>query len=396
MQRLVIIDGFRGFFLLFMGIVHFNGALNTILGKINHHQLGWVEDAQGFVFISGLVVGLVYGKKYLRNPSVRAIYGPVWARVRTIYAHQAGLVLMLLAAALLLGNAAPGDLDAYREGPVTFTVSSLLLVSSANHLGILPMYIFFLLATPFVFRWLDRGYVAPFLVTMLVLWMAGQTGLGGKAMYHLQLALQDWGLPARFGIYFNLLGWQVLFFGGLYFGFRMAKKDLDLSWLAAPQYRLAFLIALGGIVALGLFDRLVEWQWLGQDYTAAFMGRTSRNMLSFIYVIAFALDLFAIVWLLTAGAEDRARWVRRASGGIAWLFSRPALVVLGQHSLHVFSFHILVYYLIATVAHNWEFSEFTRSLILVAGALSLYLAAWGHGWLQARDAAARAVTAAGD
>ncbi len=394
MGRLTIIDGFRGFFLLFMGVVHFNGALNVTIGRINHHQLGWVEDAQGFVFISGLVVGLVYGKKYLRNPSISAIYGPIWARVKTIYSHQAGLVLILLAAGLMLGQAAPGDFNAYREAPVTFTLSSLLLVSSSNHLGILPMYIFFLLATPFVFRWLDRGWVAPFLMTMLVLWMAGQTGLAGRWMYLLQLALQDWGIPVRFGIYFNLFGWQVLFFGGLYFGFRMAKKDLDLKVLAAPQYRVAFLIALGGIVALGLLDRLVELQWMGRDFTAYFMGRTNRNMLSAIYVVAFALDLFAVVWLLTAGAEDRARWVRRLSAGIAWLFSRPALVMLGQHSLHVFSFHVLVYYLIATIAHNWEFSEAARSLIMIAGAASLWLAAWGHAWLQARDAAVRAVTAA--
>lgn len=73
MSRLTVIDGFRGFFLLFMGVFHFNTVLDTVLGKVNHHNVGWVEDAQGFVFISGLVVGLVYGRKHLRAEPAREL-----------------------------------------------------------------------------------------------------------------------------------------------------------------------------------------------------------------------------------------------------------------------------------------------------------------------------------
>ena len=62
-MRLAILDGFRGFFLLFMMIAHANAYLGAPLGKFNHHYFGWVEDAQGFVFISGLVVALVYARR---------------------------------------------------------------------------------------------------------------------------------------------------------------------------------------------------------------------------------------------------------------------------------------------------------------------------------------------
>ncbi|MEO1294186.1 MAG: OpgC domain-containing protein, partial [Pseudomonadota bacterium] len=55
-MRLPIIDGFRGFFLLFMMVIHTNDEVNSIIGKLNHHYFGWVENAQGFTFISGLVV----------------------------------------------------------------------------------------------------------------------------------------------------------------------------------------------------------------------------------------------------------------------------------------------------------------------------------------------------
>lgn len=50
-MRFQIIDGFRGFFLFNMMVVHFNNYLNGRLPKLNHHFFGFVEDAQGFVFL---------------------------------------------------------------------------------------------------------------------------------------------------------------------------------------------------------------------------------------------------------------------------------------------------------------------------------------------------------
>jgi hypothetical protein len=134
MGRLTIIDGFRGFFLLFMGVHHFNTILGTTLGMLNHHRLGWVEDAQGFVFISGLVVGVVYGRKFMRRPD--AIYAPILARVKTIYMHQAALILILLAAALYLGPEAARQFRPYVEDPTTFSAASLMLLTASSNMGI--------------------------------------------------------------------------------------------------------------------------------------------------------------------------------------------------------------------------------------------------------------------
>ncbi|MFO1106203.1 MAG: OpgC domain-containing protein [Amaricoccus sp.] len=394
MNRLRTIDGFRGFFLLFMGIVHFNGITDSVLGRLNHHRFGWVQDAQGFVFISGLVVGLVYGRKYLRNPSISAIYDPILRRVGTIYSHQAGLVLILLAAALLLGSAAPSNLSAYQREPVAFTVSSLLLITASTHLGILPMYIFYLLATPFAFHALGRGHVVPFFLAILLSWLFAQTGLIEFGMEALADGLLRWDLELNFGIGFNAFAWQLFFFGGLYFGFRMAEGRLDLGWLAEPQYRVAFQMSVLAIVALGLFYRAVNWHMLGPAYSLSFDARTDRGLLTFIFPIAFLLDLFAVVWMLRIGVTDRNAWIRLPSVAVAWLFSRQSLVVLGQHSLHVFSFHILVFYLLATIVPRFDLSAAGRALVLVAATASLYLAAYGHAWLQARDTRRKAPAAA--
>ncbi len=390
MGRLLIIDGFRGYFLLFMAVAHFHGVTGSWLANLHHQNFGWVEDAQGFVFLSGLVVGLVYGRRFMRHPSMAEAYASILARVRTIYSHQAGLVLILLAAAVMLGPLAPRDLAPFQQAPATFTISSLLLVSSSANLGILPMYIFFMLATPLAFWMLRRGLEAPFFAAILLAWLAGQTNLAGMAVYQAQLALNDVGVPARFGLYFNLFAWQALFFCGLFVGYRMAENRIDLGFLRQEQWRIVFLMALGAILLLGVYDLAIQLRLLGDDYSIRILTRSDRAILGVIYPFAFAIDLFAIVWLLQAGPTDRSRWVRRAAAWIDWLFTRRWLIVLGQHSLHVFSFHILIYYLLATVMPMVELSQPARALVLVVSVLSLYLAAWGHGALQARQAAARA------
>jgi hypothetical protein len=384
--RLSIVDGFRGFFLLFMGVAHFNSELETTLGKFNHHHLGWVEDAQGFVFISGLIVGLVYGRKFLKTSTLREAFAPVIARCKTIYLHQAGLILILLAAALLLGPYAPTQLLPYQETPASFTLTSLLLVSASMHMGILPMYIAFLLLTPLAFRMLQRDWVFPFALLVLLGWTFAQTGLSEELRDRLVAALAARGVTVELGIYFHPLAWQALFFAGLYFGFEKARDRLDLGFLGQEQYRVGFFIALGATVFLAVFDRIVGWDLFGHAYTAAVEGRTERAWLAWIYPPAFFIALFMTVWLLGPGRRDANRLVAATGRLTEWVFTRRPLVFLGQHSLHVFSWHILVTYALATLVQNVPLGEAARSAILIVSVASLFLAAQAHVWMQRRDA----------
>lgn len=393
MNRMAVLDGFRGLFLLLMALLHFDGLTDSWLGYLHHGRFGWVEDAQGFVFISGLVVGLVYGRKYLRRPSLRAIFGPILARVRTIYAYQAGMILLLLAAAFALGDLAGANFAPYREAPVSFVLASLALVSSSANMGILPMYIFFLLATPFAFRALHRGQVAPFFFAVLLAWTAAQTNLAGMLFHQGQLALVDQGIEARFGIYFSLLGWQALFFCGLYVGYLMAEGRLDLGFLRAGQWRTTFFMAVAAILALGVYDLVVEHRLLGEEYTNRVIQKTPRSVLGYLYPVAFAVDLFVVVWLLIAGPEDRRAAVRKAAAGLRWLVTRPMFTLLGTHSLQVFSMHILAFYALATVMEMTDLGQAGRTAALLAALASLYGVAMARSWLAARGGGGSAVAA---
>ncbi|TPE53800.1 OpgC domain-containing protein [Amaricoccus solimangrovi] len=380
MRRYEILDGFRGFFLIFMSIAHFDGLLRSWLGVLHHKNFGWVEDAQGFVFLSGTVAGLVYGRRFLARPEIRASLALTAHRARQIYTHQVTLILMALAAAFALGTHAPVDLQPYLEAPVTFTIGSLLLVSSSANMGILPMYIVFLLVTPFALRLLHREMIAPYFALVLLAWLAAQTSLTGKGMYALENFMIAEGIPARFGLFFNMLGWQALFFVGLFVGFRVAQGRLRLDFLDQPQFRVTFFIAVAGMALLGIFDLIVELRVLGDAYSERIALRSPRSVLGVVYPLAFLVDLFIVVWLARNGASDRLAVIRKLSAGVNWLFTRPALTLLGRHSLQVFSFHIIVYYALATLLNVYEPSAVGRELLLVAGIASLFLCAGGRDW----------------
>jgi len=388
-MRIQILDGFRGFFLLFMVVAHINPITKTTLGKLNHHYFGWVEDAQGFVFISGLVVGLVYGGLLLKK-SEASMARAVHSRMRTIYMHQAGLILIFLTAAFFIYSL-NGDVPSYSflayyiEAPISGTITSLLLISGSAHMGILPMYLWFLLITPFVLRNIHNGNTAPMIMLSLTAWLVAQLGLTELLTQWGEQILEDVSQPTRLGIFFNILGWQILFFPGLYLGFKYAKGELSLTFLRAPQYQYAFFIGLAVFFGLGIFDRIVFDFWISNEFSFWFQNHVSRGNFSILYVLAFYLDLFLIVWLLVAGPQSGIPIIQNLAALTNWIFTRRFLVFLGQHSLHVFSFHVLLVYAVNVLAGGQTFSQLGGSLVLLASVASLYLPALWHAHEQRKS-----------
>ena len=84
MGRIQTIDGLRGYFIVFMLINHLTFTGGYMLLYFNHAQLGFVEDAQGFVFLSGLLAGMVYTRKMVRGRVRGRCAGIVAALGRTL------------------------------------------------------------------------------------------------------------------------------------------------------------------------------------------------------------------------------------------------------------------------------------------------------------------------
>lgn len=379
-MRFTVIDGFRGVFLVFMMIIHANDILNTTFGKLNHHYFGWVEDAQGFVFMSGLVVGFVYGGRYLRH-NYETMRKAIYARIRTIYSHQIGLILIFLAATLVflaLAGSAPAILVRYAEDPVLFSIFSAFLVTGSSHMGILPMYIFFMMATPFALRLLNDQKYFLYAAILVAFWALTQTQVIDFCVATMSGLLAANGQSFAIGIFFNIFGWQVLFFGGLLIGFLMASKRLNTEFLYTAEMKGVFYICVCLFVFYGIYDRIIFDDWFGAEFAQQIKAETDRGNLSTIYPITFLVDLMIVVWLLGPGMTDSNRLIQGSAKLLRWVVTLPPLVFLGQHSLHVFSAHILIVYVIAAVFQDAVPGEITGIAIILASLAALYGVAWWH------------------
>jgi hypothetical protein len=139
------------------------------------------------------------------------------------------------------------------------------------------MYVAFLLATPIALRMLHREATAPYVALVLLAWLAAQTKLAGFAFYQVQLLLVEHGVPARFGLYFNLLGWQALYFGGRSWAF--GRRRAARPWVPA-RCAVAHCLpdrAGGRWPMLGVYDLVVTQRMLGKDYSTQILTRTDRS-----------------------------------------------------------------------------------------------------------------------
>ena len=364
-MRITLFDGFRGMFLVFMTINHLNAILQTSIGRLTPGALGFVENAHGFVLMSGLVVGLVYGKRLIRQGEA-ALNTAIRGRMRMIWTWHAALVLVFMAMTLLLPGV--GVLSGYVADPVGLPLASLALVGASEHMGILPMYLWFMLAVPFVLKAFQRGDMVFVLLISFALWLFAQSGAGQGLAARADLVALGYRYESGFGLYFNVFGWQLLFVAGLAAGWQLAIGRLSLGWITG---RVALLALLAFALLFGL-DRLVNDNWLGASGQAFMAPLTHRGNFALIHLVSIAVDAVLVVWLLTRA--DRGRQLKLALL-VRRMLSFPPLVLLGQHSLQVFAAHLPLIYLVHAAKDHGLIQGPMASGIILASPLWLYAAA---------------------
>jgi hypothetical protein len=175
--RLPELDALRGLMLLGITLVH----LPTRASHYTNQPLGFVGWAEGFVFISALLAGRVYGAQLQQNP-LRVVVERLWRRSAKLYSYHLALlgVAFTVVAAIAVHTQEPallGLLDFYLAHRALAFAGSLLLLYCPPLLDILPMYIAFLFLTPAILyigqRWGWKFVLAP----SALLWLAAQFGL---------------------------------------------------------------------------------------------------------------------------------------------------------------------------------------------------------------------------
>ncbi|EWY38422.1 hypothetical protein N825_13090 [Skermanella stibiiresistens SB22] len=381
MKRFEILDGFRGYFLVFMMLNHLVFQGDLALARINHSELGYVQDAQGFVFISGVIIGLYYTRMIAKGQTA-LMDMKLLKRAYQLYVYAVIVLAVILFLGVLMPNSRPlwGQFmwEMYQTPTVT-AISSFLLLYQPTFMDILPQYIVYLLVSPLLLRWVARGYWREVLGGSAVLWLTVQLGWHLPGVRIVSDAIGGFAPGFTLRGYFNPLAWQIVFVIGLLLGSADAQGKLDWkAWFSPDRTDLLKLSII--IVALFMFYRLgFTHGFIPDSMALRFDAYNSRSEFSLVYLLNFTALAYLVTWTLIAGRQSKSMIARGAGDLLYRLFQWRFLTFLGKHSLQVYAFHVVVVYVVLGFdGRIGPFSETTKTIITLLAIASLLIPAWIH------------------
>ena len=313
-KRDLRLDFLRGFAVIVMVIDHFGGSswLYLITGGNNF----FVSGAEAFVFISGFVVGMVYGgialKQGLYTAQVKALQ-----RGLTLYKLTVILTLLFAGVSRLFGLAWAKDLSV--ENTLQFVIDVVTL-RQTMYLADIPMMYTYLMFAAAGGLWL--------LYSRRTVWLlAGSSALWlGFQLFQLQV---PWTIAGN--TTFNLAAWQFLFFVAMAAGYHREALAAKLSQLPRWPYFILSGLVFVWFAQVYSTNGAVLAQWIpgldAQTLMSELFRKSSvapgRLAASFV-VFQFAYLAVTLFW--------KPIWA-----AFGWL-----LMPLGQNSLYSYTMHVVV------------------------------------------------------
>jgi hypothetical protein len=326
------LDLLRGFCVFAMIVDHVGGA--SWLYALTGGNTGPVTAAEGFVFLSGLVLGIVSRRRVARDGIQTAVRSSL-ARAWTLYGLTVVLTLIFIGLTVATGLALWVDrsLLGEIENWPSLIASVVLLHFTWHGTDILALYALLLAAAPVALLLLAEGRPWRLLAGSWALWLLFQV-----APEH---AVVPW--PIVHATTFPFAAWQVLFVNALTLGYH---RDEIAAWLtreieqpsaAHPVYRAGLGAAACGLLVLGVALSTGQAHAMGQSVpTLAGTDLFDKASLGIGRLAAFA----SVAILTYAALTLYWRPIDRAVG---WL-----LIPLGQASLYAYAVHLFV----IVVAYN--------------------------------------------
>ncbi len=345
MGRLEVLDGMRGYFLLFMTLNHLVLQGGLWLVEINHRQFMFVEDAQGFVFLSGLLIGLIQARRTERR-GYEAMRTDIWKRVFELYLYSMGLILLALIARDLL----PGGMEAFRnwigtaglaEPQRAFAIMALLF--QPTFMDILPQYILYLAISPLLIHMVLRGQWAIVMTLSVLLWMASQLSLGRLVALPVNewlRASDDQGLRVSF----DPLAWQIIFVTGLVLGALTGTGRIDWSRIFNAKNTTLPLAALMVVLFFVPLRIATAHGFADFEVLRSFSAMEVRSSFGPVYLLNFIGVGALVTWLVVAGPEAPRQGVRWLGTLLRGIFMLGPLRLIGRHSLQIYAWHVVIVY----------------------------------------------------
>lgn len=349
------IDALRGLMLVLMTLTHLPTRLTDPLGQ----PFGYVSAAEGFVLLSGYMAGLVYGR-LAWSQGFDAMRQAFQRRALRVYACHAGLLLFLFSVIAALGHgldqpAVKNLLGYYLSNPVDAVIGGLLLIYQPPLLDILPLYVLFMLLSPWALALALRHGWGRVLALSLGVWALAQFGLAEHAY---ALAAQWIRMPVPYGETgaFDSFAWQLLWMAGLWLG--ASRHAPGARALRVP----------GAVVALALAVAVAGFGWRHLQGQAAFGADVALNLLFDKWRLGplRLLNLAALAVLVVRFGPALAGWLPRLR----------SLETLGAASLAVFCAHVgLVLLVLALFGAQLDRPWAVDAPLLIGTLLGLMLAA---------------------
>ncbi|MFY9936740.1 MAG: OpgC domain-containing protein [Silvibacterium sp.] len=316
LERRPELDALRGLFLVWMTLTH----LPTRFSDFVNQPIGFVSSAEGFVFLSALLVGRIYIRELMQDEA--GVHLKLWKRSLKIYAYH---LLMLTFAFTIAATfavhthraALTNVFNFYLAHPFVAIVGSILLLYCPPLLDILPMYVTFLFFSPLILSISARNGWRRILAASGLVWLLAQFGLRDLVhdmvvrVSHLPIPLQETGA-------FNLFAWQAVWIAGLWLGAKSAMGSMPLRKIPAWAVAVS--------CAVCLFFIGIRHGWLGPHLTQQALGlQLDKWQIGPLRVLN--LITFTIV----------AYWLRKY---VVRAVSREPFLTLGKASLQVFCAHI--------------------------------------------------------
>ena len=352
-ERDLRLDLFRGIGLWMIFLDHIP---HDVVAWLTLRNYGFSDAAEFFVFISGYLVGWIYGPIVAGGWFVAALKR-LWRRAAEMYV--AHIMLFLLFTAQIARTARRFDNPMYEnefnvfnflQHPDVLIGQAITLRYKPVNLDVLPLYITLVLAAPFIVLCLVRR--------------PNLTLLASVVLYGLSRWF-DWNLasyPPGTTWYFNPFCWQLLFVFAAWCGAGQLTRIAHLVWsrttmtIAAVWLTFALLIVMTWHSAF--LESLVPKWMIKVIYP---IDKTDLDMLRLTHFLALATIVTHFVphdWRML-----NTKWLR-------------PVILCGQHSLPIFCLGVFL-----SFSAHWILTQYTKGVweqlaVSAAGILVMIGAAW--------------------
>lgn len=325
-RRDLRIDFLRGFCAFAMVVDHIGGS--SYLYFLTGGNRFFVSAAEGFIFLSGLLVGLIYGHRIARD-GLGAVQWHVLRRSFTLYGVTLGLTFTFVGLSRLAEMPWLQDVE-----PLTpsLVVSLITLHHTYYLVDVMLLYTIVLAVAPLALLLLHTGRTWIVLLFSIGLWALYQ--------HFPQQAEVPW--PIVNDDVFRITAWQVWFFGGMVIGYHRSWIWSRLNRIPRLPAAIVLTVIAAALIALrvsegAFFPPSLLEQYHVADGPALLDAIFDKHLASPGRVLAFAV-FFPLLYLLLTYCW---RPLERVFG---WL-----LIPFGQNALYVYAMHLFVVFLAALV-----------------------------------------------